>query len=71
MLYDYDGAETPVLVDMQYQGNPRKLLIEANRNGFIYFFKSGSKSRQVRAKSSDRPKARTPCQHDHSLHTQR
>jgi alcohol dehydrogenase (cytochrome c) len=35
-LYDYDGAETPVLVDMQYQGKPRKLLIEANRNGFIY-----------------------------------
>jgi alcohol dehydrogenase (cytochrome c) len=37
-LYDYDGAETPVLVDMQYQGKPRKLLIEANRNGFIYLF---------------------------------
>ena len=35
-LYDYDGVETPVLVDMQYQGKPRKLLIEANRNGFIY-----------------------------------
>ena len=35
-LYDYDGVETPVLVDMQYQGEPRKLLIEANRNGFIY-----------------------------------
>jgi alcohol dehydrogenase (cytochrome c) len=35
-LYDYDGAETPVLVDMPYQGKPRKLLIEANRNGFIY-----------------------------------
>ncbi len=35
-LYDYDGAETPVLVDMRYQGKPRKLLIEANRNGFIY-----------------------------------
>jgi alcohol dehydrogenase (cytochrome c) len=35
-LYDYDGVETPVLVDMQYQGEPRKLLIEANRNGFVY-----------------------------------
>jgi alcohol dehydrogenase (cytochrome c) len=35
-LYDYDGVETPVLVDMQYQGKPRKLLIEANRNGFVY-----------------------------------
>ena len=35
-LYDYDGVETPVLVDMQYEGKPRRLLIEANRNGFIY-----------------------------------
>jgi alcohol dehydrogenase (cytochrome c) len=35
-LYDYDGVQTPVLVDRQYQGKPRKLLIEANRNGFLY-----------------------------------
>jgi alcohol dehydrogenase (cytochrome c) len=35
-LYDYDATETPVLVDAIYQGKPRKLLIEANRNGFIY-----------------------------------
>ena len=35
-LYDYDATETPVLVDAIYQGQPRKLLIEANRNGFIY-----------------------------------
>lgn len=35
-LYDYDATETPVLVDAMYQGQPRKLLIEANRNGFIY-----------------------------------
>ena len=31
-LYDYDAVETPVLVDMQYHGQPRKLIIEANRN---------------------------------------
>jgi alcohol dehydrogenase (cytochrome c) len=35
-LYDYDATETPVLVDAEYQGSPRKLLVEANRNGFIY-----------------------------------
>jgi alcohol dehydrogenase (cytochrome c) len=35
-LYDYDGVETPVLVDMKYEGKPRKLLLEANRNGFFY-----------------------------------
>jgi len=35
-LYDYDATETPVLVDTLYQGKPRKLLVEANRNGFLY-----------------------------------
>jgi len=35
-LFDYDATETPVLVDAVYQERPRKLLVEANRNGFIY-----------------------------------
>jgi len=35
-LYDYDAVETPVLIDGDYKGQPRKLLVEANRNGFIY-----------------------------------
>jgi alcohol dehydrogenase (cytochrome c) len=35
-LFDYDATETPVLIDATYKGQPRKLLIEANRNGFIY-----------------------------------
>lgn len=35
-VYDYDSVQTPVLVDAEYQGQPRKLLIEANRNGFLY-----------------------------------
>jgi alcohol dehydrogenase (cytochrome c) len=35
-LFDYDAAETPVLIDAVYQGKPRKLLVEANRNGFLY-----------------------------------
>jgi alcohol dehydrogenase (cytochrome c) len=35
-LFDYDATETPVLVDAPYQGTPRKLLVEANRNGFVY-----------------------------------
>lgn len=35
-LYDYDANETPVLIDTLYKGEPRKLLVEANRNGFIY-----------------------------------
>ncbi len=35
-LYDYDAVETPVLVDAEFHGQPRKLLLEANRNGFLY-----------------------------------
>jgi alcohol dehydrogenase (cytochrome c) len=35
-LFDYDATETPVLVDLPYKGQPRKLLVQANRNGFLY-----------------------------------
>src|ERR1700674_3562252 len=35
-LFDYDATETAVLIDGVYKGEPRKLLVEANRNGFIY-----------------------------------
>jgi alcohol dehydrogenase (cytochrome c) len=35
-LYDFDATEAPVLVDAVYQGDPRKLLVQANRNGFLY-----------------------------------
>ncbi len=35
-LFDYDATETAVLVDADYKGAKRKLLVEANRNGFLY-----------------------------------
>jgi alcohol dehydrogenase (cytochrome c) len=35
-LFDYDAVETPVLVDAIFKGQPRKLVVEANRNGFLY-----------------------------------
>lgn len=35
-LYDYDAAQTPVLVDAKFKGEPRKLVVTANRNGFLY-----------------------------------
>jgi len=35
-LYDFDATETPVLLDTVYKGEPRKLLVQANRNGFLY-----------------------------------
>ena len=33
---DWDAAQVPVLVDMQWQGQPRKLMLWANRNGLFY-----------------------------------
>jgi alcohol dehydrogenase (cytochrome c) len=35
-LWDWDATETPLLVDAEWQGRPRKLLAQANRNGFFY-----------------------------------
>ena len=34
--YDYDSTEVGMLVDMQIDGKPRKVLAQANRNGFFY-----------------------------------
>ncbi len=35
-LHDWDATEPLVLVDTDYRGGPRKLLLQANRNGFVY-----------------------------------
>ncbi len=35
-VWDYDAEETPALVDATWQGQPRKLVVQANRNGFFY-----------------------------------
>jgi len=34
--YDWDATQVPVLVDMEWQGRTRKLMLWANRNGFFY-----------------------------------
>ena len=34
--YDYDSVQVPVLVDMDWDGRPRKLMLWANRNGYFY-----------------------------------
>jgi alcohol dehydrogenase (cytochrome c) len=36
--YDWDATEPMVLVDREWEGRPRKLLLQANRNGFFYVF---------------------------------
>ncbi|HWB95533.1 MAG TPA: PQQ-binding-like beta-propeller repeat protein, partial [Bryobacteraceae bacterium] len=34
--HDWDANETPVLIDQEFGGRMRKLLVQANRNGFYY-----------------------------------
>ena len=35
-VHDYDAQQPLVLVDAVWQGRPRKLLLQANRNGYFY-----------------------------------
>jgi len=34
--FDYDSVQIPVLVDMEWQGRMRKVMLWANRNGYFY-----------------------------------
>ena len=36
--WDWDTTETPLVIDATWQGQPRKLLVQGNRNGFFYIF---------------------------------
>jgi alcohol dehydrogenase (cytochrome c) len=44
-LWDWDATQTSVLVDADWQGTPRKLMLHANRNGFFYVFDRASGER--------------------------
>jgi alcohol dehydrogenase (cytochrome c) len=35
-VWDYDGVNTPVLVDVKHQGKKVKALVQAHRNGYFY-----------------------------------
>src|SRR5499426_745781 len=35
-VYDVDGTDDLVLADMQVNGQPRKVMIQSNKNGFMY-----------------------------------
>jgi alcohol dehydrogenase (cytochrome c) len=37
-LWDWDATQTSVLVDANWRGRPRKLMLHADRNGFFYVF---------------------------------
>jgi alcohol dehydrogenase (cytochrome c) len=34
--HDWDAQETPMLLDLKWKGQDRKLVVQANRNGFYY-----------------------------------
>ena len=34
--HDWDAAQTPVIVDGEFNGKPRKLLLDASRNGYFF-----------------------------------
>ncbi len=34
--HDWDAVETPVLVDRDFHGEPRKMLMQASRNGYFF-----------------------------------
>ncbi len=34
--HDWDSTETPILIDGDFQGKPRKMMIHADRNGYFY-----------------------------------
>ena len=34
--HDWDAQSWPILLDMEWEGRPRKLVLHANRNGFFY-----------------------------------
>jgi alcohol dehydrogenase (cytochrome c) len=35
-MHDYDSAQTPVLVDGEFNGKPRKMVLTAARNGYFF-----------------------------------
>ena len=35
-VHDWDAVQTPVIVDADFRGVPRKLLIQASRNGYLF-----------------------------------
>ena len=51
--HDWDSAQTPVLVDGEINGNPRKLVLTASRNGYYFTLDRTTGERVVSSKFSD------------------
>ncbi len=52
-VHDYDSTEVPILADLTINGQPRKTVMFANRNGFYYTLdrthRQGDRREAVRA----------------------
>ena len=51
--HDWDSAQTPVLVDADFKGNRRKLVLTASRNGYYFTLDRTTGERLVSSKFSD------------------
>jgi len=51
--HDWDSAQTPVLVDAEFRGNQRKLVLTASRNGYYFTLDRTTGEHLVTSKFSD------------------
>ena len=51
--HDWDSAQTPILVDGEFSGKPRKLVVTAARNGYYFTLDRLTGERLVTSKFSD------------------
>ncbi len=51
--HDWDSTETPILVDGEFNGKPRKLVLHADRNGYFYVLDRLTGEHLVTSKFSD------------------
>ena len=51
--HDFDSAQTPVMVDGEFNGKPRKLVLTASRNGYYFTLDRVTGEHLVTAKYSD------------------
>jgi alcohol dehydrogenase (cytochrome c) len=77
---DWDALEMPVLIDALFRGQPRKLLVQANRNGYYYVLdrptdSSARHAVRQQAQLVQRPQPRGPAdpdpRHDPSVQARR
>jgi alcohol dehydrogenase (cytochrome c) len=51
--HDYDSAQTPILVDADFKGKPRKLVLTAARNGYFFVVDRTTGEHLLTSKISD------------------